>query len=670
VIADKTFDPSMKSRPCVEMAIRKRAARWFFNTNRMMWNVGIPMIRSILTALGVAVVALLPNLVQAQGAPFVCNDDLYQVRAGGTPQTTALLRFPQSVLTGGGGAVNVWGAINAPGINAIGLRQQDGFIYGINTATGLPQLYRLGQTTSALVGTIVTTGAQTPALTNTFVPTAGTFDNQGRYYFAGQDTNIVPSAIYRVDNFTTDVDPGTAGVQLGVAAIYPLSATLTNIGDFAFGPDGNLYGATGTTFAQIRLPATPGTATVTTATVTNVGGIGSAFFSNAGDLYVYDNTAGTLRSISGFQFGTAFPGAPVVSASITITPAAPVPATTAASDGASCVLPSTDMTVSLNLPAVLAPGSTVNGTVVCTNNGPSAAATVTCNATGAAGVTVNVGACTPTTPVAALRAIAGQNTITCPISFTVPGTAGGSNTGPTSVSITGTTSTVTTETNTGNNTQTVTPPIIDARDDNVPGTINGATGGVAVANVLGNDDLGTVNGPPLANVTLTQVSTTNPGLTLNPATGAVSVAPGTAAGTYTLVYQICAPPPTNVACDTASVTVTVVNTSADLQLTKTNTPGVNGNVDQAADTVTSGTTVQYNVVLTNNGPSPANGSLITDPAPTNLNCSTASCSATGGAVCPAATGAALVAALQGTGAAVPTLPNGGSVTITLTCTVP
>ncbi|MEQ1514604.1 MAG: GEVED domain-containing protein [Lysobacteraceae bacterium] len=120
------------------------------------------------------------------------------------------------------------------------------------------------------------------------------------------------------------------------------------------------------------------------------------------------------------------------------------------------------------------------------------------------------------------------------------------------------------------------------------------------------------------------------------------------------------------------LTCTLTNTrknQADLRLTKTNTPGVNGEVDQAADTVVSGTTTSYSITVTNNGPDAANGSVLADPAPTGLTCTTASCTAAGGAVCPVPTGAALVTALQGAGATIPTLPNGGSVTVTLTCTV-
>jgi uncharacterized repeat protein (TIGR01451 family) len=127
---------------------------------------------------------------------------------------------------------------------------------------------------------------------------------------------------------------------------------------------------------------------------------------------------------------------------------------------------------------------------------------------------------------------------------------------------------------------------------------------------------------------------------------------------------------TAVAGDDLTCTLTNTrNNLADLRLTKTNTPGVNGELDQAADTIVSGTVTSYSITVTNNGPDAANGSVLADPAPTGVTCTTASCTAAGGAVCPVPTGAALVTALQGAGATIPTLPNGGSVTVTLTCTV-
>src|SRR6185436_105568 len=106
-------------------------------------------------------------------------------------------------------------------------------------------------------------------------------------------------------------------------------------------------------------------------------------------------------------------------------------------------------------------------------------------------------------------------------------------------------------------TATVSVPVvvIDAVND-TGSTVNGATGGQSLANVLVND---TLSGSPatLANVILTQVSTTNPGVTLNVATGAVNVEPGTPSGNYTVTYRICDQAKPAI-CDTATVTVPVV----------------------------------------------------------------------------------------------------------------
>ncbi|MFK3759946.1 Ig-like domain-containing protein, partial [Lysobacter enzymogenes] len=119
----------------------------------------------------------------------------------------------------------------------------------------------------------------------------------------------------------------------------------------------------------------------------------------------------------------------------------------------------------------------------------------------------------------------------------------------------------------------VTAAPIDAVND--AGTpVDGRTGGIVVPNVLSND---TLNGNPVnpADVVLTQVSSSNPNVTVNPATGAVSVAPGTPAGSYTLTYQICeALNPSN--CDQATVTVTVSAAAIDAVDDVVATP-VNGN---------------------------------------------------------------------------------------------
>src|SRR5262249_29795001 len=69
---------------------------------------------------------------------------------------------------------------------------------------------------------------------------------------------------------------------------------------------------------------------------------------------------------------------------------------------------------------------------------------------------------------------------------------------------------------------------------------------------------GTCGGAPatLARVSLSQLSSTSAGITLNPANGSVAVADGTPEGTHTLAYRICeTASPGN--CDSAIVTITV-----------------------------------------------------------------------------------------------------------------
>ncbi|WP_237274659.1 choice-of-anchor L domain-containing protein, partial [Tenacibaculum ovolyticum] len=97
-------------------------------------------------------------------------------------------------------------------------------------------------------------------------------------------------------------------------------------------------------------------------------------------------------------------------------------------------------------------------------------------------------------------------------------------------------------------------PIIITNDDS--GSVVTTSGGVAVANVLVNDTVGIVTNPPVSEVDLVEVSSTNAGVSLNTSTGAVNVAPGTPPGVYTLVYSTCKPAPTN--CSSSTVIVNVL----------------------------------------------------------------------------------------------------------------
>ncbi len=102
---------------------------------------------------------------------------------------------------------------------------------------------------------------------------------------------------------------------------------------------------------------------------------------------------------------------------------------------------------------------------------------------------------------------------------------------------------------------------------------------------------------------------------------------------------------------------------ANLAVTKTN----------AVATLVSGASTTYTLSFTNGGPSSANGALVNDPLAGGLSCTTAVCSATGGAQCPggAVNGSGVsvpVASLQA-GVAVPTFPISGTVSFAVTCTV-
>lgn len=352
------------------------------------WNnyLQLFILKPLLSVFGIIIAILFSiNNLYAQGVALGCDANFYQTRAG--TGGTALLRFTAANLSGGGTATNVWGVLDTTQVNGAGMNPIDGYIYGLRATGSRARLMVLGttgvadlSTSTATNGSIVThagtagnTVATTLTTTTAFTPTGGVFDTQGRFYFAGQSGgNIGPSAIYRIDNFTTDVDGTTAGLQIGVAHVYTLSATLTNVGDFAFGPDGNLYGATATTLAQLRLVGT--TAFVSTATISAVGGIGSAFFNNQGEFFVYENGTGNLTQVL-FTFGTGFPGTTSNPSTVVINGAAPLPTTISSTDGISCITFSADLAITKTngTTTTLPSGSSTTYTIRVTNNGPSIA---------------------------------------------------------------------------------------------------------------------------------------------------------------------------------------------------------------------------------------------------------------------------------------------------------
>ncbi len=121
-----------------------------------------------------------------------------------------------------------------------------------------------------------------------------------------------------------------------------------------------------------------------------------------------------------------------------------------------------------------------------------------------------------------------------------------------------------------------------------------------------------------------------------------------------------------------SGTLTVGSTATAIVCTFTNTRRVaDVRIEKTANPspVVANTNVQFTLVISNLGPSAADGAVVRDPAAAGLDCTAAglpvmTCSAASGASCP---GSLTVAGLQSPGLTIPALPNGGAVTLGLTC---
>jgi len=102
----------------------------------------------------------------------------------------------------------------------------------------------------------------------------------------------------------------------------------------------------------------------------------------------------------------------------------------------------------------------------------------------------------------------------------------------------------------------------------------------------------------------------------------------------------------------------VLPMDADLAITKS----------ASVSSAVNGGSVEYTIVVTNNGPDAGDNAVVNDPVVPGIDCNAAtlSCEAGGGAACPASPS---IAQLQGAGLPIPTLPDGGQVTLRMTCTL-
>lgn len=200
-------------------------------------------------------------------------------------------------------------------------------------------------------------------------------------------------------------------------------------------------------------------------------------------------------------------------------------------------------------------------------------------------------------------------------------------------------------TNLGTGTFTYSMGNLDTGSDSITTTAPGSTTTSA--------QVGTVNNPALP-VTVTQAA--NAQYTLGTA-ACVDTSTGTT-GIGGLVGNTLTIAPGNLG-PTATLVCTFdnVQAAADLAITKSADAG----------TVASGGTLTYSLVASNVGIVDVENAILSDVPGAGLSCTTpATCQPSNGAVCPASLPAG---DLFGAGVAVPNLPAGSSVVVTVSCTV-
>lgn len=206
---------------------------------------------------------------------------------------------------------------------------------------------------------------------------------------------------------------------------------------------------------------------------------------------------------------------------------------------------------------------------------------------------------------------------------------------------------------------------VSATDDTATG-INGLPGAQSVLNVFDGDVLN--NAPATAATTLLSLaagSAVPAELTFDLATGAVGVVPGARQATYSFRYRIC---DRTIALNCAEANASVsVAPSADLSITKTNTPGINNDADPADDGVISGTVTNYTIIVRNNGPDSATGAVVKDTVVSGLICPATNPVSLSGAGVPG--GSFTFADLSGAGITLGTLSAGQAATLSFSCSV-
>ncbi|WP_277871163.1 DUF7507 domain-containing protein [Dokdonella fugitiva] len=533
-----------------------------------------------------------------------------------------------------------------------------------------------GTATFTLAGTVSAGATGTLSNTATIAAPAGTTDPTPANNSATDTDTLNPQSDLMVSK--TD---GSATATPGSPITYTIVAS--NAGPSA------VIGAT----VADAIPAT-----ITGATWTCVGGGGatcpaggSGNIAASVDIPVGGNATFTVTgtvsaSASGTLSNTATIAAPAGTTD-------PTPGNNSATD-TDALSPNADLAISkTDGSASATPGSPITYTIVASNAGPSdvTAATIAdvvpAAITGANWTAAYAGGASG--PASGSGNIAA--TVDVPVggtaTFTLTGTVGAGATGTLANTATIAAPAGTTDPVPGNNSATDTDTLSGSADIEAHKTGPASvTAGAAIAYSV----VVTNHGPSDANATtfsdvvpagITAVSAScgtptggavcgTVGVTGNNVTSMITTLPAGASVTFTidgtapadpgtLANTATAQPPAGVTdpapANNSSSVSTAVDASADLAIAKT-----------GPTTLASGASISYTLVVSNAGPSAADGATWADSVPAAITGVTATCgSATGGATCAAPT----IAGNDVTGT-VPTLPAGGSVTITISGIAP
>jgi len=506
------------------------------------------------------------------------------------------------------------------------------------------------------------------SIANTASVGSDTFDPNAGNNTSTANTNVIAQADLLV------VKSGPASVIAGAPIAY--SVVVTNNGP---------SDANGTTFSDAVPAAITG---VTASCGAPTGGAVCGAVNVAGNNVT--STITTLPSGASVTFtinGTA-PADGFTSLTNTASAAPPTGVTDPdpsdnTSTATTSVIASADVSIVKTGPPNATPGISVTFALAISNNGPSTAQAVqiadptppglvfvTASSPCAGGFPCNLGNLPP-----------GFSTVVT-ATFAVPSDYAGA-----SIVNTATLSSTTGDPNSGNNSSTVTIPVAGAADLAVvksgPATVTaGQT--IAYSVVVSNAGPSAVAGalfsdPVPAGITGITASCGAPtngaacgavNITGNNVTSTIASLPVGGSVTFTIdgiapaepitlhnIASIAPPAGVNdpVSANNTSTATTSVSASADVSIVKS-----------GPASVISGGAITYTLLVANAGPSAANGATYTDTLPAGITAISASCgNAVGGATCASPTVSG--STVSGT---VPTLPAGGSVTITIDGTAP